>query len=104
MFLLFRPCRGLANYDVIKIWPSDRDSQALDTLTILLSDGATVGFFRLGHLWGVLDTVVEHFRRNLINVFKVLRESEIHTGIPERLAYGNTKEIKDKQFSDVLPD
>ena len=27
---------------------------ALDTLTILLSDGATVGFFRLGHLPGFL--------------------------------------------------
>ena len=26
VFLLFRPCRGLANYDIIKIWPSDRDS------------------------------------------------------------------------------
>ena len=77
---------------------------ALDTLTILLSDDATVGFFRLGHLPGFLDTVVEHFRRNLINVFDVLRENEIHTGIPERLAYGNTKDIKDKQFSEVLPD
>ena len=78
---------------------------ALDTLTILLSDDATVGFVRLGHLpAGVLDAVVEHFRRNLINVFDVLCESEIHTGIPERLAHGNTKDIKDKQFSDVLPD
>ena len=77
---------------------------ALDTFTILLSDDATVGFFRLGHLPGVLDTVVEHFRRNLINVFNVLRESEIHAGISERLACGNTKDIKDKQFSEVLPD
>ena len=77
---------------------------ALDTLTILLSDDATVGFFRLGHLPGFLDTVVEHFRRNLINVFDVLRENEIHTGIPERLTYGNTKETEEKQFSDILPD
>ena len=56
---------------------------ALDKLTILFGDDATVGFVRLGHLPGVLDTVVEHFWRNLINVFDVLRESEIHTGIPE---------------------
>ena len=59
---------------------------ALDTLIILLSDDAAVGFFRLGHLPGVLDTVGEHFRRNLISVFDVLRESEIQTEIPERLA------------------
>ena len=59
---------------------------ALDTLTILLSDDATVGFFRLRRLLGVPDTVVEHFRCNLINVFDVLCESETHTGITERLA------------------
>ena len=40
----------------------------------------------------------------MINVFNVLRESEIHAGISERLACGNTKDIKDKQFSEVLPD
>ena len=76
---------------------------ALDTLTILLSDAAALGFFRLEHLPGVLDTVAEHLRHNLINVFDLLRESEIHPGIPERLAYRNTKDIKDKQFSDALP-
>ena len=58
---------------------------ALDTLTILFSDDATVGFFRLVHLPGALDAVAEQFWRNLINVFNVLRDSEIHT-VPERLA------------------
>ena len=58
---------------------------ALNTLTTLFSDDATTGFFRLGHLPGVLDAIVEQFRRNLINVFNVLRESEIHP-VPERLA------------------
>ena len=49
--------------------------------------------------------IVEHSRRNLSNVFDVLRERKIHTGIPERLAYGNTKDIKSKKhFKDVLPD
>lgn len=79
-------------------------SWALDTLTILLSDDATVGFFKLGHLPGFLDTVVEHFRRNLINVFDVLRESEIDTGMPDRFAYGKTTDTEEKQFCDVLPD
>ena len=37
----------------------------------------------------------------MINVFDVLSESE---GILEGFAYGNTKDIKEKQFSDVLPD
>ena len=77
---------------------------ALDTLTILLSDDATVGFFRLSRLPGFLDTVVEHFRRNLINVFDVLRENEIETGMPERFAYGKSEDVEEKLFGDVLPD
>lgn len=78
---------------------------ALDTLTILLSDDATVGFFRLAHLPGFLDTVVEHFRRSLINVFGVLRDGELATGIPARFAYGgSTLATTEKQFCDVLPD
>ena len=77
---------------------------ALDTLTILLSDDATVGFFRLSHLPGFLDTVVEHFRRNLINVFDVLCENEIETGIAKRFAYGKSKDTQDQLFGDVLPD
>ena len=77
---------------------------ALDTLTILLSDDATVGFFRLAHLPGFLDTVIEHFRRNLINIFGVLRENEIDTGITERYIYGSTKETAEKLFSGILPD
>jgi AT-rich interactive domain-containing protein 1 len=77
---------------------------ALDTLTILLSDDATVGFFRLSHLPGFLDTVVEHFRRNMINVFDVLRENEIETGMAERFAYGKSNDTEDPLFGDVLPD
>lgn len=77
---------------------------ALDTLTILLSDDTTVGFFKLSQLPGFLDTVIEHFRRNLINVFDVLRENEIDTGIAERCSYGKNQETEEELFSDILPD
>ena len=62
---------------------------------------ATVGFFRLGHLPGDLDKVPEHFRRNLFSTFFVKVRFTLEY---QSVAYGNTKDIKDKQFSDVLPD
>lgn len=75
---------------------------ALDTLTILLCDNTTVGFFRLAHLPGLLDTIIEHFRRNLINVFGILVDSEVDVGVPERFVYGS-KIDDNKAYLEQLP-
>lgn len=71
---------------------------ALDTLTILLCDNTTVGFFRLAHLPGLLDTIIEHFRRNLINVFGILVDSEVDVGVPERFVYGSNIDDNKARF------
>ena len=76
---------------------------ALDTLTILLYDDTTVGFFRLANLPGLLDTIIEHFRRNLINVFGILSDSEVDVGVPKKFIYGQKdEEDEDKTCSETL--
>ncbi|XP_062619647.1 trithorax group protein osa-like isoform X2 [Saccostrea cucullata] len=42
---------------------------ALDTLNILLYDDATVQYFNLAHLPGMLEILLEHFRKSLISIF-----------------------------------
>ncbi|XP_056014510.1 trithorax group protein osa-like isoform X9 [Ostrea edulis] len=42
---------------------------ALDTLNILLYDDATVQYFNLAHLPGMLEALLEHFRKSLISIF-----------------------------------
>lgn len=42
---------------------------ALDTLNILLYDDATVQYFNLAHLPGLLEALLEHFRKSLISIF-----------------------------------
>lgn len=53
---------------------------ALDTLNILLYDDQTVGYFMLAHLPGLLDNLIDHFRRYLIEIFDTFLESEVSVG------------------------
>jgi len=42
---------------------------ALDVLNILLFDDSTVAYFGLAHMPGLLDVLLEHFRRSLADMF-----------------------------------
>lgn len=53
---------------------------ALDTLNILLYDDNTVLYFMLSQLPGLLDNLIDHFRRYLIDIFDTFIESEISVG------------------------
>ena len=50
---------------------------ALDTLNILLFDDATVAYFGLIHLPGLVEVLLDHFRRNLIDMFHLFEDTEI---------------------------
>ncbi|XP_046886370.1 AT-rich interactive domain-containing protein 1A isoform X1 [Hypomesus transpacificus] len=50
---------------------------ALDTINILLYDDNTISTFNLNTLPGLLELVVEYFRRCLIEIFGILREYEV---------------------------
>ncbi|XP_047214102.1 AT-rich interactive domain-containing protein 1A isoform X1 [Girardinichthys multiradiatus] len=50
---------------------------ALDTINILLYDDNSIATFDLNTLPGLLELVVEYFRRCLIEIFGILREYEI---------------------------
>lgn len=49
---------------------------ALDTLNILLYDDHTVGYFLLSHLPGLLDNLLDHFRRYLFEIFGLFWEND----------------------------
>ncbi|XP_071134837.1 trithorax group protein osa-like isoform X6 [Mytilus edulis] len=50
---------------------------AIDTLNILLFDDSTISYFNLSHLPGLLEVLLEHFRRCLIEMFgEIFEESE----------------------------
>lgn len=53
---------------------------ALDTLNILLFDDSTVAYFGLAHLPGLLEVLLDHFRRCLIEMFNLFEDSEIGSG------------------------
>uniref|UniRef100_A0A4W5KZL9 AT-rich interaction domain 1A n=1 Tax=Hucho hucho TaxID=62062 RepID=A0A4W5KZL9_9TELE len=50
---------------------------ALDTINILLYDDNSISTFNLNLLPGLLELVVEYFRRCLIEIFGILREYEV---------------------------
>ncbi|KAK0134045.1 AT-rich interactive domain-containing protein 1B [Merluccius polli] len=56
---------------------------ALDTLNILLYDDSTVGSFNLSQLPGLLELVVELYRRCLIQIFGILEEYELGSQGPQ---------------------
>ncbi|KAG9332257.1 hypothetical protein JZ751_015466 [Albula glossodonta] len=50
---------------------------ALDTINILLYDDSSISTFNLCQLPGLLELLVEYFRRCLIEIFGILREYEV---------------------------
>ncbi|XP_061633873.1 AT-rich interactive domain-containing protein 1A isoform X5 [Phyllopteryx taeniolatus] len=50
---------------------------ALDTINVLLYDDGSISTFDLNMLPGLLELVVEYFRRCLIEIFGILREYEV---------------------------
>ncbi|KAL7642723.1 UNVERIFIED_CONTAM: hypothetical protein RMT77_007288 [Armadillidium vulgare] len=67
---------------------------ALDVLNILLFDDQTVVYFGLNHMPGLLETLIEHLRRGLINMFNIC--SELELGKDDE-ATGANKRIKAEQ-------
>lgn len=53
---------------------------ALDTLNILLYDDSTVSYFGLAHLPGLLEVLLDHLRRCLIEIFDLFEDTEIGSG------------------------
>ena len=61
---------------------------ALDTLNILLYDDSTVAYFGLGHLPGLLEVLLEHLRKCLIEIFDLFDDSQLgssHVDFKENL-------------------
>ncbi|KAL0961648.1 hypothetical protein UPYG_G00353450, partial [Umbra pygmaea] len=58
---------------------------ALDTINILLYDDNSISTFNLNMLPGLLELVVEYFRRCLIEIFGILREYEVSDSVQRTL-------------------
>jgi len=52
---------------------------ALDTLSVLLFDDNTIAYFSLHHMPGLIEVLLEHFRRSLIEIFEIFSDLEITT-------------------------
>ena len=52
-------------------------SWAIDVLNILLYDDVSVHYFSLGYMPGLLEVLLEHFRRCLAQIFTILEDMEI---------------------------
>lgn len=50
---------------------------AIDVLNVLLFDDASVHYFTLGYMPGLLEVLLEHFRRVLSEIFAILEDMEI---------------------------
>ncbi|XP_069169123.1 trithorax group protein osa isoform X7 [Procambarus clarkii] len=70
---------------------------ALDVLNILLFDDQTVVYFGLHHMPGLLEALIEHLRRGLINMFDIC--SELELGRDDE-ATGANKRVKAEQHDD----
>ena len=55
-------------------------SWALDTLNVLLYDDSTVSYFGLAHLPGLLEVLLDHLRRCLIEIFDLFEDTQIGSG------------------------
>ena len=55
---------------------------AIDTLNILLFDDATVTYFNLGHLPGLLEVLTDHFRAAVSYIFHALQDHDPRTRCP----------------------
>ena len=75
---------------------------ALDTLTVLLFDDSTVAYFGLNHLPGLVEVLLDHFRRNLIEMFNLFEETEIGYGNQDLKAELNTFTAAMEKLNDKL--
>ncbi|XP_071543955.1 trithorax group protein osa-like isoform X11 [Panulirus ornatus] len=71
---------------------------ALDILNILLFDDQTVVYFGLHHMPGLLEALIEHLRRGLINMFDIC--SELELGRDDE-ATGANKRVKAEQHDNT---
>ncbi|XP_035216082.1 trithorax group protein osa-like [Stegodyphus dumicola] len=69
---------------------------ALDVLTILVHDDATVLYFGLSHLPGLLEVLMDHYRRCLNLIFDLVGDLEV--GFMQGFADGATKERSKKWY------
>lgn len=67
---------------------------ALDVLAILVHDDATVLYFGLSHLPGLLEVLMDHYRRCLNLIFDLSGDLEV--GFMLNPGEGVTKEVKRK--------
>ena len=75
---------------------------ALDTLTVLLFDDSTVAYFGLTHLPGLVEVLLDHFRRNLIEMFNLFEETEIGYGNQDLKSELNTFAAAMAKLNDKL--
>ncbi|KAF4513831.1 UNVERIFIED_CONTAM: hypothetical protein B566_EDAN016692 [Ephemera danica] len=68
---------------------------ALDVLNVLLFDDASVAYFGLGNLPGLLDVLLEHFRRSLADMYEtsVRRTTEVDLGCPRNINPSDRSQI-----------
>ena len=59
---------------------------AVDTLNILLHDDKTISYFHLPQLPGLLDTLMDHFRRCCMDTFNILKGVEAAMQIEKELS------------------
>uniref|UniRef100_A0A8C5MBQ4 AT-rich interaction domain 1A n=1 Tax=Leptobrachium leishanense TaxID=445787 RepID=A0A8C5MBQ4_9ANUR len=65
---------------------------ALDTINILLYDDNSIMTFNLSQLPGLLELLVEYFRRCLIEIFGILREYEVGEPAQKNLFHTSNRE------------
>lgn len=71
---------------------------ALDTLNILLYDDVTIMYFNLSHLPGLLEVLLEHFRRSLVNMFGKFEEVEIFSDKSRSSSESDDSILSDKSL------
>jgi len=64
---------------------------AVDTLNILLHDDKTISYFHLPQLPGLLDTLMDHFRRCCMDAFDILKGIEAPMQIEKELSTAPTE-------------
>ena len=72
---------------------------AIDTLNILLADNNTITYFHLKQLPGLLDTLMDHYRRSMGNLFEEFTFEEI--SVSAKTESEEESETIDKKLTDL---
>ena len=71
---------------------------AIDVLNVLLYDDASVTYFGLAYMPGLLEVLLEHFRRCLAEIFTILEDMEIgYDRVEEFKGKWKRRQIKDTE-------